>query len=179
MHSLVNLVGNEGHSTMFLESPDFGGVGLYFPYLECIWNITVPVHKRIRLDFLSPVETKKEQDFLSVIENNQTLYNVTGFVEHPKTIISRSNHLQVRLTTLFFHRRSGFYAQAFMVDPQRSPPILNEVEMNILGLKTIPPPTTPPPNKPFNLFSLIMANPDVLIKNPQLFELLKQTRLNF
>eukprot|EP00095_Tigriopus_kingsejongensis_P009231 maker-scaffold851_size88925-snap-gene-0.27 protein:Tk09231 transcript:maker-scaffold851_size88925-snap-gene-0.27-mRNA-1 annotation:"cubilin isoform x1" len=134
MHSVVNLVGNVGHSTMLLESPDFGGVGLYFPYLECIWNITVPRDYRIKLDFLSPISTKLNQDFFTVIESNRTIFNTSGFIAQPQSIISERHHIQVKLTTMFFHRRGGFYAQATLLKPEQSPIILSPLERRVFHL---------------------------------------------
>jgi hypothetical protein len=54
-HSVVNLEAGSGHETMIFESPNYGGGGKYLPDLQCIFNLTVPVGKRVKLEFMGPV----------------------------------------------------------------------------------------------------------------------------
>lgn len=38
-----------GHSMGYIESPNFGGVGKYFPDNNCVWKITAPKGESIKM----------------------------------------------------------------------------------------------------------------------------------
>ena len=70
--------------------------------------------------FNSPIETEKGKDFVTMTDGGQEFKKMSGLTLKPNTLKSCTNNMVVSLTADFFHQRSGFCAEASIVDVEPS-----------------------------------------------------------
>lgn len=118
-HSVMNLSTGDGHETILFESPNFGGSGRYLPDLECLFNLVVPESKRIKLEFLGPIDVTPAQDRLTIYDGirkeDGPMDVISGHIEQPRAYSSRGNRLSVSLVASFFDQGHGFAAKATVI----------------------------------------------------------------
>lgn len=69
---LETKIGQKNPSPMLFEAPNFGGTGQYLPDHQCLFILKVPYGRKVRLEFLTPIDIK-------VIYINLNTVNIVSF----------------------------------------------------------------------------------------------------